>query len=42
MIALVFGPFSTLLTLPAGVGAARYGYAFVEGAGGGPAVFTQG
>jgi branched-chain amino acid transport system substrate-binding protein len=40
--ALVFGPFSTLLTLPSARVAARYGYAFVEGAGGGPAVFGSG
>ena len=39
---LVFGPFSTLLTKPASVVANRYGYAMVEGAGGGPSVFTQG
>lgn len=39
---LVFGPFSTLLTKPASVVAARYGYAMVEGAGGGPSVFTRG
>jgi len=39
---IVFGPFSTLLTLPAARVAARYGYAFVEGAGGGPAVFGSG
>ncbi len=39
---LVFGPFSTLLTKPASVIANRYGYAMVEGAGGGPSVFTQG
>jgi branched-chain amino acid transport system substrate-binding protein len=39
---LVFGPFSTLLTLPSARVAARYGYAFVEGAGGGPAVFGAG
>ena len=39
---LVFGPFSTLLTKPASDVAARYGYAFVEGAGGGPSVFTRG
>ncbi len=39
---LVFGPFSTLLTAPSARIAARYGYAFVEGAGGAPAVFTQG
>jgi branched-chain amino acid transport system substrate-binding protein len=41
-VALVFGPFSTLLTLPSARVAARYGYAFVEGAGGGPAVFGAG
>jgi branched-chain amino acid transport system substrate-binding protein len=39
---LVFGPFSTLLTKPASVVANRYGYALVEGAGGGPSVFQQG
>ncbi len=39
---LVFGPFSTLLTKPASDVAARYGYAMVEGAGGGPSVFTRG
>src|SRR5207248_3913511 len=39
---LVFGPFSTLLTKPASVVANRYGYAMVEGAGGGPSVFTRG
>ena len=39
---LLFGPFSTLLTKPASVEANRYGYALVEGAGGGPSVFTQG
>src|SRR6266581_2023691 len=39
---LVLGPFSTLLTKPASLVASRYGYAFVEGAGGGPSVFTQG
>jgi branched-chain amino acid transport system substrate-binding protein len=39
---LVFGPFSTLLTVPSARIAARYGYAFVEGAGGGPAVFGAG
>ncbi len=38
-VSLVFGPFSTLLTVPAAKVAARYGYAFPEGAGGGPAVF---
>jgi branched-chain amino acid transport system substrate-binding protein len=39
---LLFGPFSTLLTKPASVIAKRYGYALVEGAGGGPSVFTRG
>ena len=39
---LVFGPFSTLLTKSASVVANRYGYAFIEGAGGGPSVFTRG
>lgn len=39
---LVFGPFSTLLTKPSSVIANRYGYAMVEGAGGGPSVFQQG
>ncbi len=39
---LVFGPFSTLLTKPASLVASRAGYAFIEGAGGGPSVFTQG
>ena len=39
---LVFGPFSSLLTKPASVVANRYGYAMVEGAGGGPSVFTRG
>jgi branched-chain amino acid transport system substrate-binding protein len=39
---LVFGPFSSLLTVPAARVAARYGYAFVEGAGGAPTVFGAG
>ncbi len=39
---LIFGPFSTLLTKPASVVANRYGFAMVEGAGGGPSVFTRG
>jgi branched-chain amino acid transport system substrate-binding protein len=39
---IVFGPFSTLLTKPASVVANRFGYAMLEGAGGGPSVFTQG
>src|SRR2546423_2200638 len=38
---LVFGPFSTLLTGPAASVAHRYGYAFVEPAGGGPAGFQE-
>ena len=38
----VFGPFSTKLTKPASLAVARYGYAMLEGAGGGPSVFTQG
>ncbi|PZS38663.1 MAG: hypothetical protein DLM62_12515 [Pseudonocardiales bacterium] len=38
-VSLVFGPFSTLLTVPAVKVAARYGYAFPEGAGGGPSVY---
>jgi branched-chain amino acid transport system substrate-binding protein len=38
-VALTFGPFSTLLTAPAAEVAHRYGFAFVEGAGGGPLVF---
>jgi branched-chain amino acid transport system substrate-binding protein len=39
---LVFGPFSTLLTVPASKVANRFGYAMVEGAGGAPAVFANG
>ena len=39
---LVLGPYSTLLTKPASVVAHRYGYAMIEGSGGGPSVFTQG
>ena len=38
---LVFGPFSSLLTVPASQVANRYGYAFLEPAGGGPKVFAQ-
>jgi branched-chain amino acid transport system substrate-binding protein len=38
---LVFGPFSTLLSAPSAAVANRYGYAFVEPAGGGPAVFDE-
>ena len=36
---LAFGPFSSLLSGPASAVAARYGMAFVEGAGGAPSVF---
>jgi branched-chain amino acid transport system substrate-binding protein len=39
---LVFGPFSSLLTIPASTVVDRYGYAFPEPAGGGPAVFNRG
>lgn len=41
-VALVFGPFSSLLTIPASTVVDRYGYAFPEPAGGGPQVFTRG
>src|SRR5437660_9150170 len=36
-----FGPFSTLLSAPAATVANRYHYAFIEPAGGGPAVFDE-
>jgi branched-chain amino acid transport system substrate-binding protein len=39
---LTFGPFSSLLTIPASKAVARYGYAMVEGAGGAPSVFSAG
>jgi branched-chain amino acid transport system substrate-binding protein len=39
---LTFGPFSSLLTLPAATAVNRYGYAMVEGAGGAPSVFNAG
>jgi branched-chain amino acid transport system substrate-binding protein len=39
---LVFGPFSSLLTIPASEVAARYGYAFVEPSGGSEQVFSRG
>jgi branched-chain amino acid transport system substrate-binding protein len=39
---LTFGPFSSLLTLPAAKAVSRYGYAMVEGAGGAPSVFQAG
>jgi branched-chain amino acid transport system substrate-binding protein len=38
---LTFGPFSSLLTAPAAAIAHRYGFAFVEGAGGAPTVFSE-
>jgi branched-chain amino acid transport system substrate-binding protein len=38
---LTFGPFSTLLTIPASQVAHRYAYAFLAPAGGGPKVFAQ-
>src|SRR5205823_4816790 len=38
---LVFEPFSTLLSAPSAAVANRYGYAFIEPAGGGPAVFQE-
>jgi branched-chain amino acid transport system substrate-binding protein len=38
---LTFGPFSTLLTIPASQIAKRYNYAFLAPAGGGPDVFKQ-
>jgi branched-chain amino acid transport system substrate-binding protein len=38
---LTFGPFSSLLTAPSAEVAHRYGFAFVEGAGGAPIVFTE-
>jgi branched-chain amino acid transport system substrate-binding protein len=40
-VAFVFGPFSTLLSAPAAKVANRYGYAFIEPAGGGPAIFDE-
>jgi len=39
-VELTFGPFSSLLTTPASAVAARDGYAFIEGAGGAPSVFS--
>ncbi len=39
---LIFAPFSTLLTVPAARVAARYNYAMVGGADGGPTVFSSG
>jgi branched-chain amino acid transport system substrate-binding protein len=40
-VAFVLGPFSTLLNAPAATVANRYHYAFIEPAGGGPAVFGE-
>jgi branched-chain amino acid transport system substrate-binding protein len=40
-VALVFGPFSSLLTIPASTVTNRFGYAFPEPAGGGPSVFSR-
>jgi branched-chain amino acid transport system substrate-binding protein len=37
---LVFGPFSSLLTIPAASVASRFGYAFIEPSGGAPQVFA--
>ncbi len=39
---LAFGPFSSLLTIPASVVAARYGYLFPSPASGSPKVFSRG
>ncbi len=39
---LVVGPFSSLLVIPTSEVAAKYGYAFVEPAGGAPDVFNRG
>src|ERR1700694_2559038 len=41
-VALVFGPFSSLLTIPASTVVDRFGYAFAEPAGGGPQVSPRG
>src|ERR1700693_5673157 len=41
-VALVFGPFSSLLTIPASTVTTRFGSAFPDPAGGGPSVFTRG
>ena len=38
---IVMGPFSSLLTVPASRVAKRYGYSFIEPAGGGPKVFAE-
>jgi branched-chain amino acid transport system substrate-binding protein len=39
---LIFGPFSTQQTKPASLVASQYGYAMLEGSGGGPSVFNRG
>jgi branched-chain amino acid transport system substrate-binding protein len=39
---LMFGPFSSALTIPTSAVANKYGYAFIEGAGGAPDVFKRG
>ena len=39
---LTFGPFSSLLSLPAAKAVSHYGYAMIEGAGGAPTVFQAG
>lgn len=39
-VPLILGPYSTLLTVPAQKVAHRFGYAFIAGAGGGPAAFV--
>lgn len=39
---MLFGPFSTLLTKAVAPVAQKYGYPLLEGAGGGPSVFTNG
>ncbi len=38
---LLFGPFSSALTIPTSAVAEKYKYAFIEGAGGAPAVFQR-
>jgi branched-chain amino acid transport system substrate-binding protein len=38
---LMFGPFSSVLTGPTSAVAAKYKYAFIEGAGGSPSVFSR-
>jgi len=38
---LMFGPFSSVLTGPTSAVAAKYNYAYIEGAGGSPSVFSR-